>query len=162
MREFGVRAGVQGAGTFNDGEVVENALPAFYLGLFRDQSIFMSGFVSLTPGIEYMQNGYWTDSENLRRIHYIALPLALRLHFGPFHAQFGYSANVRIGERLLINAEDSLNNSNRSKTLDIPIQAGVGVKIYNFSLEGRFHYGFMDVNQGNQNAYLQLGVALSF
>jgi hypothetical protein len=45
---------------------------------------------------------------------------------------------------------------------DLPLHFGAGVKFTDILLEARFHYGFLDVNQGNRNAYLQVGLAYSF
>jgi hypothetical protein len=161
-REFGLRAGVMAAETTNNGEMVEDLIPGFYGGLFIGRPVGSTFFTSFISGVEYLQNGYWTDDQNFRRLHYVGVPLAFRFHFGPFHLQPGVSANFKMAERLVEEGEDQLTDENRSSWFDLPIMMGAGVKIINVTIEARFHYGILDVNQGNRNHSLQVGLAYSF
>jgi hypothetical protein len=161
-REFGIRAGIQGAWTYNQEGLVEDGINFMYGGVFLGRPLGSTFFASVISGLEYHQNGYYTDADNLRRLHYLGLPLAIRLHFGPWHLQPGISANFKVYEQLFIGGEDVLNQDNRSSFFDLPLQIGAGVRIIDVILEARFHYGWLDIYQGNKNAYLQLGAAYSF
>ena len=161
-REMGLRAGLMAAETFNSGEIVEDVIPALYAGLFVGRPVGSTFFTSFISGVEYLQNGHWTDDQNFRRLHYVSIPLAFRFHFGPFHLQPGVSANFKIAERLMVQGEDQLTAENRSSWFDLPIMVGAGVRISNVIIEARFHFGVLDVNQGNRNHSLQMGLAYPF
>jgi hypothetical protein len=168
-REFGIRAGLLGAGTYNNGEQVEDFLGGIYGGVFLGRPVGSTFFISWITGLDYFQNGYWNDDQNFRRLHYLGVPMALRFHFGPFHLQPGVSLNFKVAEKLLVDGEEILNyesNSYRfdikSSWFDLPIMLGAGVRIMDVILETRFYIGWMDINQGNTNIHLHLGLAYSF
>jgi len=161
-REFGIRAGIQSAVTYNQEGLVEDGVNFLYGGVFLGRPVGSTFFASFVSGLEYHRNGYYTDANNLRRLHYLGLPLAIRFHFGPWHLQPGISANFKLYEQLFIGGADALSQETKSSFFDLPLQFGAGVRIIDVILEARFHYGWLDVNQGNKNAYLQLGAAYSF
>jgi len=161
-REFGIRAGLMAAETTNGGEMVEDVIPGIYGGVFVGRPVGSTFFTSFISGFEYLQNGYWTDEENFRRLHVVGVPMAFRFHFGPWYLQPGVSVNFKMAEKLLVDGEDILTSDNRSSWFDLPVLLGAGVKIVNVAIEARFHYGILDVNQGNRNHSLQLGLAYSF
>jgi hypothetical protein len=161
-REFGLRAGVMGALTYNGGEMVEDALASLYGGFYVGRPLGSTFFPSWISGLEYTQYGYMTDDQNFRRLHYLGVPLAVRLHFGPWHLQTGVSANFKFYERWVDNGDDILYLGNRSFWFDLPIQLGGGVKISDVIIEARFHFGWLDVFEGNKNNALQLGLAYVF
>ena len=103
-----------------------------------------------------------TDDRNFRKLHYAGIPLAIRIHFGPWHLQSGVSANFKFYERWVVNDQDILHKNNRSLWFDLPLQLAGGVKIMDVIIEARIHFGLLDVYEGNRNNYLQLGLAYSF
>ena len=168
-REFGIRAGLLGAGTYNGGEQVDDFMGGLYGGVFVGRPVGNTFFTSWITGLDYFQNGYWTDDQNYRRLHYLGVPVAFRFHFGPFHLQPGVSLNFKVAEKLLVDGEEVLNQGAilngsdlKSSWFDLPILLGAGVRIMDVILETRFYIGVMDINQGNKNMHLQLGLAYSF
>jgi hypothetical protein len=161
-REFGLRAGIMSAETTNGGEMVEGFIPGFYGGAYLGRPLGSTFFTSFITGVEYLQNGYLTDAQNYRRLHYLGIPLAFRFHFGPWHLQPGVSANFKISERLMAEGENILTSDNRSSWFDLPFEVAAGVKIIDVTIETRIHFGWLDVNNGNRNQSLQLGLAYTF
>ena len=51
----------------------------------------------------------------------------------------------------------------KSNVFDMPLQVGLGVKILMLSLEARYNWGLLDLNdEGAKNQYFQLGLAVFF
>jgi hypothetical protein len=168
-REFGIRAGVLGAQTYNRGDMVEGGLNSLYGGLFVGRPLGSTFFISFISGVDYFQNGYRADDQNYRKLHYVGVPAAVRFHFGPFHLQPGVSFNLKVAERLVVDGEEVLNggtssywSDTKSSWFDLPIMLGAGVRLMDVIVETRIYLGWMDINQGNKNIHLQLGLAYSF
>jgi hypothetical protein len=168
-REFGIRAGVLAAQTYNQGDMVQGGLNSLYGGMFVGRPLGSTFFASFVSGADYFQNGYRADDQNYRKLHYVGVPAALRFHFGPFHLQPGISLNFKVAERLLVDGEEVLNGGSNStwgdansSWFDLPILLGAGVRLMDVIAEARFYIGWMDINQGNRNMHLQLGLAYSF
>ncbi len=161
-REFGLTAGLMAAQTLNQGEQVEDFLPGVYGGFFVGRPVGSTFFTSFISGLEYIQNGYMTDDQNFRKLHYFHVPLAFRFHFGPWHLQTGAGANFKFYERWLVNGSEMLHLNNRSLWIDLPIQLGAGVRIMDVIVEAKFLIGLLDVYEGNRNSSFQLGLAYSF
>ncbi len=152
-KDFGIRAGWQSATTFNDGDKVQGAQNSLYVGVFRVRPIG-GKVLSWVGGLEYSQQGHKDNDRNFRKIHYISLPASLRLKIGPAHALGGANVNFRVAEKVEVDGEDIDNNSN---FLDIALHLGAGFNFGRLGVEARYHWGLMDVNDGNRNKYLQLG-----
>ena len=161
-QEAGIRMGWQEAMTYNKGEIVGEGLKNFYIGLSHIRNLGRSKILSLYSGLEFTQNGYKADDSNYRKINYIGLPIALRVKLGPLFAQAGYNANIRIGEKLKVNSIDALISSTKSKWCDFPLQFGAGIKLSILTIEARYHYGIVKVNNDNKIAYFQVGAGISF
>lgn len=159
---FGIRSGFQGAYTNNNGNQIGNSLDHFYLGAYKNRKLGAGKLLMLNTGLEYMQNGHKTNDSNFRRINYLSVPVGLRAKFGPVFAQGGVNGNIKLSEKYEVNGADALNDGNKTKTFDLPIHVGVGLKVLVFEIEVRYHQGFMDVNNGNKNSYLQIGAAIEF
>jgi hypothetical protein len=161
-QDIGIRGGFQSAGTWNDGEQVDNSLGAFYVGVFKNTKFGLGSLLTLNYGLEYMQNGHQADDNNYRKIDYLSLPIGLRVKLGPIYAQGGVNGNFKIGENYLVNGTDVLNDNNKTSSFDLPAHIGLGFKLLMINIEGRYHYGLLDVNNGNRNSYLQIGAGISF
>lgn len=161
-REFGFRAGVLGGQSYNEEGLQEEGIATLYAGLYVGRPLGSTFFTSFITGLDYMKTGYSIDDQNFRKLFYAGIPLALRIHFGPWHLQGGVSANIKLYERWVDQGLDMLHEDNRSSPFDLPILLGAGVRITDVVLEARFYYGWMDVYEGNKNIYLQLGLAYSF
>jgi hypothetical protein len=159
---IGFRGGYQSAGTWNDGNKVDGDLTGFYVGIFKNSKFGLGELLTVNYGLEYMQNGHKNNDSNYRSIDYLSIPLALRVKLGPVYAQGGINGNFRIGEEYLVGGSDVLDDTNKTSGFDVPAHLGIGFKILMISIEGRYHYGLLDVNNGNTNRYFQLGAGISF
>ncbi len=114
----------------------------------------------LHTGVEYMQKGHRTNDDNFRRMDYVSIPIGLRAKFGPMFAQVGVNGNFKLSEKYEVNGSDALTSSNETNSFDLPAHIGLGIKILIFELQARYNQGFLDVNKGNKNSYLQIGLAI--
>jgi hypothetical protein len=159
---IGVRSGYQVAFTNNSGNRIGDGLGHFYLGAFKNNKLGIGSLLMLHTGVEYMQKGHRTDDANFRRMDYLSFPVGLRVKLGPLFAQGGLNANIKLSEKYEVNGSNALNSSNETNSFDLPAHIGLGMKVLIFTIEARYHQGFMDVNNGNKNSYLQIGAAIEF
>jgi len=157
---FGARAGYQVANTINDGNKVGGNLGHYYVGVFHKKKLGVGDLLTFNSGLEYMQNGHRTNDDNFRRINMLSIPVGLRVKLGPLFAQGGVNGNIKFSENYQVNGSDALTDANKTSSFDLPAHIGLGLKFLIFEIEARYHQGFMDVNNGNKNSYLQLGVAI--
>ena len=160
--KIGVRAGWNYASMFIDNEELSGAehINSFYIGVFKEKK--MVPLLRLGSGLEYFQNGYKVTDNITREIHYISVPLYLKLKIGPVYATGGTGFNFRISEQLPGNALlDPLNNES-TEFFDMPFQLGAGLKILMFSVEARYNWGLLNTNGDASNQYLQVGFTVSF
>jgi len=161
-QQIGIRGGFQSAGTFNNGDRVDGTFGNLYVGVFKNSKFGLGSLLTLNYGLEYMQNGHQANDNNFRKIDYLSFPLGLRVKLGPVFAQGGVNGNFKIGEKYLVNGTDILDSTNKTGRFDLPAHIGLGFKLLMITIEGRYHHGLLDVNNGNRNSYLQLGAGISF
>ena len=160
--KFGIRAGWQSSnlsiGSFNN-------LNTFYLGVFKEQKIIP--FLRFGGGIEYQQSGAEFDANNLLKMHYISIPLYLKLKLGPIYALGGGAPAFKVGETWELEDKHidykDLSNLN---TFDFPVFAGIGINILILRIEARYYWGTMEIGnssitKGTKNQYFQLGLGLA-
>jgi len=166
--KFGIRAGYQAANLYNsDGLSGYGNINTFYVGFYRDFKF--APLLYLGAGMDYYQNGTVKDSDNKIALHYLSVPLYLKLKVGPFFALAGAGANFKIHEKWTIKGISETPPSEiKSNGFDLPVFAGVGLKFAFITIEARYYYGTMDVNgealsgfEGAHNTFLQLGLGLS-
>ena len=165
----GIRAGWQLSGIYEDGSLPSGygTNSGFYAGFFRDTKIIP--LLRLGTGIEYSQVGLVRDSANVdakRVLHYIAIPIDLKVKLGPVFALAGASLNFRVADVNTVN-DQKTDPVFESNVFDIPLFVGAGVKILFITIEARYHWGMLNVigsgDQFNNNSqYFQLGAAVSF
>ena len=155
QNKWGVRAGWSSATTVNDGDQVQGSLGGFYIGLQRKHRLV--GPLLLTSGLEYVQAGHRNNDNNYRRLNYLSVPVGARVGLGPVFATGGVAANFRVGEKYFESGDEIDDNSD---FFDLPVYLGAGVNILIFQVEARYSWGMMDVNDGNKNRYLQLGLSM--
>lgn len=159
---IGVRAGWNYASMFIDNEQLSGIehINSFYLGVFKEKK--MIPLLRIGSGLEYFKNGYKITDNITREMHYISVPLYLKLKIGPVYATGGTAFNFKVHEKLpgsiLL---DPLNNK-KSNVFDMPFQLGAGVKILMFSIEARYNWGMFDINNDASSQYLQVGATVSF
>lgn len=168
-KNIGVRAGWQMSGLYEDGSIPAGygTNSGFYVGFFKDTKIIP--LLKLGTGLEYGQVGVVKDSSNYnakRVLHYVAIPIDLKVKLGPVFALAGASLNFRVADVNTVN-EQKTDPIFESNVFDIPLFVGAGVKILFITIEARYHWGMLNVigsgDQFNNNSqYLQLGAAVSF
>ena len=160
--KIGIRAGWQASnlsiGNFNN-------LNTFYLGVFREQQIIP--FFHFGGGLEYQQSGAEFDAKNLLKMHYISIPLYLKLKLGPIYALGGGAPSFKVGESWEIeDIHEEYKKLAELSTFDFPVFAGLGINILVLRIEARYYWGTMEIGEGSvtagtKNQYFQLGLGLA-
>lgn len=162
-RVGGIRVGYNGASMYMDDNKypASEVLPAFYAGFFRDNKIIP--LLHFGTGLEYVQNGIQFDSDNKRKLHYVSLPIDLRIKVGPVYALGGISPSFKVAEKIIeVGTSRNPDSGDKSAVFDAPLYVGAGVKILFFTVEARYHWGLVEVYNGYYNRYFQIGAGISF
>lgn len=162
-RIAGLRAGWQNAAFYMDGSEYpgSEAYNTFYVGFWRDNQLAPLFFWG--TGAEYHQTGLQMAGMQERVLHYVSLPHYLKIKLGPVFALGGVAPKFKVAERVLVGDElVAPIEANRSEWFDVPAFAGVGVKFLFITVEARYHWGLLDVYDGYNANYFQLGAGLSF
>ncbi len=161
---FGIRGGYQVGNLFVDGDAMENNFNTFYLGVFKEVKLLP--LIRIGTGLDYLQNGTFEDSDNKINLHYLSAPLYLKLKVGPVFALAGAAANFKVGEKWTISG--SKISGFDSKSFDLPVFAGLGVKFAFLTIEARYYYGTTTINddaisvtKGAHNEFFQIGLGAS-
>ena len=152
---LGIRAGWHYA-TLVGSALEDNPNNSFYIGLYRNNEF--GGLFALHTGLEYFQNGAKLDENNYSKLHYISVPIGLRVKIGPAFALAGPALNFKVAESNRVLGQ-SIDNTDAA-FFDLPIFLGAGVKIAMFTIEARYAWGLLEVTEGVKNQYLQLGLGL--
>ena len=160
--KVGVRAGWHYAGMFIDGDALAGTdhVNTFYVGLFKEKKLLpLTRFGS---GLEYFKNGYTIDGGGDRDLHYLSVPLYLKVKVAFVYATGGTALNLKISESLPGDSQTDPLNNEKTDFFDMPLQLGLGIQILIFSVEARYHWGMFDMKYGAKNQYLQAGFTVSF
>jgi hypothetical protein len=159
----GIRAGYHAATlVLPDNDVdTTNVMGGFYVGFFRDNKV--ASILHVGTGLEYFQNGTEYSENSSRVLHTISVPVSLKVQLGPVFALGGIGANFKVSEKLVYNDTSyDLSDDQKSNWFDAPVFLGAGVKLWFLTLEARYHWGLVEVNNGYHSRYFQLGAGLSF
>ena len=112
------------------------------------------------PGLHGIQMG----GEKDRMLHYISLPNYLKFKLGPAFLLGGVAPSFKVAVKVKVGGENvNPLDANKSNWFDIPAFAGGGVKILFITVEARYHWGLVKLNDdGYMNQYFQLGAGFSF
>jgi len=147
---------------FIDGDQLSGTdrMNSFYVGLFKEKKI--ASILRFGSGLEYFKNGYNINDNLKRELHYLSVPLYLKVKVAFLYATGGTALNFRVSEKLPGNVLlDPLNNE-QTAWFDMPLQLGLGVKILMFSVEARYNWGLFDMYNDSRNQYFQAGFTVSF
>ena len=162
--QFGVRAGWHSALVTRDGAGILSTEPlnTFYVGIFKEKKL--ASVLYFGAGLEYFQNGFQSSVIDLKRkLHYISLPLYLKVKLGPVFATGGTALNFKVAENIRFKDTSLDPLTEKSRIFDLPLHVGLGVKIFMISIEARYNWGMINLNElGTKNQYFQLGLAVSF
>ena len=159
----GIRAGYHAATlVLPDSDVdTTNVLGGFYAGFFRDNKV--ASILHVGTGLEYFKNGTEYSENSSRVLHTISVPVSLKVQLGPVFALGGIGANFKVSEKLVYNDTSyDLSDDQKSNWFDAPVFLGAGVKLWFLTVEARYHWGLLEVNNGYHSRYFQLGAGLSF
>lgn len=162
----GIRAGWQYSSfSYNNTPDTSNALGAFYVGIFNEKKI--APLLRFGTGLEYFQTGSNSSMSTKYVKHELSIPLYLKVKLGPIFVLGGAAANFTLAQKYSVNDETlDVPDSFKTKAFNVPLYAGLGVKIWIFSIEARYHMGMLDISKFEtyqQNSqYFQLGAAVSF
>lgn len=162
-QKIGVRAGYQMSNWYKDGSQLSGTDPlsSFYVGLFKVKKIVPA--VHFGIGLEYFQNGFTAANSYKRVLHYISIPVYMEAKLGPVFALGGIGANFKVSEKITLNGTTaSASSEEKSKPMDVPVFLGAGFKILMITIEARYHWGLVKINDGASNQYFQVGAGVSF
>ncbi len=154
----GIRAGYQNSFFKIDGDkAFEDPYNNFYVGFFKSNNIVP--MLKWNSGIEYFQVGGKTDNAELK-LHYLSVPLSLKLKLGPVYALGGVNGAVKLGGSS--DFGEGLEASDFS-TIDAAAHLGVGFKFLMLGVEARYHWGLVNQTDADlRSEYLQVGAVLFF
>jgi hypothetical protein len=162
--KFGIRAGYQMASFHVDGSMLENTsnLNSFYLGVFKEKDLIP--LLDLGYGLDFMQNGTQYASANKYVINYLSVPLYLKAKIGPIYGLTGLAANFKLSDKVTNEYNTTTPSEYLAKNFDLPLFIGGGFNILIFSIEARYNWGMIPINDVSDatNHYLQVGATIHF
>lgn len=160
-RVGGIRVGYHSSQFNLSGDAYGEPMQSFYAGLFRDTKVLP--LLHFGTGLEYYKNGVRIDSDNMRELHYLTIPLNLKLKLGPIFALGGFSPSFKVAERVTEDGfKEKPTDAQKAEWFDIPLFLGAGVEIWFLTIEARYHWGMMEVVDGYKSQSFQIGAGISF
>ncbi len=158
--------GIRGGFHMSDlvGEDDLDTRSGFYFGYYRNW--FKIPLLSVSGGLEVNTAGAKADDVDSEfRLTYLTLPINGRLKLGPFYADLGIDAAVKVNEKFLIGGEEfEIIDENEGETFDVLAHVGAGFKFLFLGVEARYRYALTEVyaNNGYRNTGLQVGLITFF
>lgn len=155
---IGFHAGWQSAKWKSGKNFVGGPLNAFYGGIFFSGGS-KNGGAQLS--LNYMQCGYSVkggDTPGYRKVHYLQIPLDLKLRIGPASLLGGGYVSNLMADRFVVNGARTETAS--AKFFDLGVHTGLSVEAGNFGIEARRYFGFTGLLEHNDyhNRFFQLGL----
>ncbi len=162
--KIGVRAGYQMASFHVNGSMMENTsnLNSFYLGVFKEKDLIP--MLDLGYGLDFMQNGTQYASANKYVINYLSVPVYVKAKIGPVYGLTGLAANFKLSDKVTNEYNTTTPSDYLAKNFDMPLFIGGGFNILIFSIEARYNWGMIPINDVShaKNHYLQVGATVHF
>ena len=164
-----IRAGWQVSNFYDDDfSTTGTELHAFYVGFNAEKDLVP--LLKFGSGIEYLQNGYTgkvLTEEFSYRSHVISIPLYLKLKLGPVFALGGAGMNFNVAQNYKVGGSKiDIPDNLQINVFDVPVFAGVGLKIAMFTIEARYNWGLINAAKSDaftyKAQYFQLGGGISF
>ena len=162
--KLGIRFGSQTSNIHNGSSRYADNLSTFYIGVVRTRRIVP--LLKYATGIEYFQSGTKVNNENAAHLHYISLPVNLRLKLGPVVMLGGIAPSFKIVEKWEVAGEKITPSSDlKANWFDAPVFIGGGFKFLMLSIEARYYWGttnlYETVSDGTyKNRYFQIGLGI--
>jgi len=131
---------------------------SFYVGFFNDQRIIPMLYFS--SGLDYYQSGSKENDGNKLVLHYLSVPLALKLKIGPVHGIGGIHGAVKVSSKLTVLGQSS--SAKDFGSFDAGAFLGAGIQILFIAAEIKYNWGLVDIYNGYKNNFMQVGLTLSF
>lgn len=155
----GIRGGYINSTLKRGGEgLFDKNYESFYVGVFHDNNIIP--LLDLGTGLDYYQSGSQLDDNNKVVLHYLSVPISLKLKIGPLHVFGGVHGAVKVGSTETVMGQSS--TAEGYNTFDAGGFAGLGIKLFFIGAEAKYTWGFVDVKDGYKNNFLQAGLTLWF
>jgi hypothetical protein len=144
---------------YKDGNTLyDDPYNSFYVGFYGNRRLGSTKLLQLNTALIYYQNGSKKDDNNKLRLHYLNIPISLKVQLGPVYGFGGVNGAVKLGgEYYVLGVKGDVKDFN---TWDAGLHAGVGVKILIIGVEAKYNWGLVDVKNGYKAQYLQLGILL--
>jgi hypothetical protein len=131
---------------------------SFYVGFFNDQKLIPMLYIY--TALDYYQTGSRYDDNNKLILHYISIPIGLKLKVGPVQAFGGVHGAVRVSSKLTVLGESV--KTEGFSTFDSGAFVGAGLHIAFIGVEGKYTWGLSSVKNGYKNNFWQIGLTLGF
>lgn len=157
----GIRGGWQYSNLYKDGHsLFDDPLNSFYVGVFANKKFLKTKILQLNTALTYYQVGSKTNDNNRLNLHYLNLPVSLKVKIGPVYAFGGLNGAVKFGgESYVLGIKNDVKDFS---TFDAGVFLGAGVKILFFGFEAKYDLGLIDVSGGYKTQYLQVGFLVYF
>lgn len=160
-RPNGFRIGYQNSTYGNSDGKVDDNLDRGYVGFMR--KIGKRNLFHLETGLEYMIAGAQLENDAQVQLHYLTLPLQGVVKIGPIVGLAGVNGNFRIAENYKLGDQEvDRSGDDKSKGFDVAVDAGLGFNILFMTIEARYYWGLIEVEDGWYNRYLQAGLKFHF
>lgn len=131
---------------------------SFYVGMFNDQKLIPMLYIY--TALDYYQTGSKYNDNNKLILHYISIPLGLKLKIGPVQAFGGVHGAVKVSSTYNLLAQPI--SSEKFSTFDAGTFIGLGLSIAFIGAEVKYTKGLVDINRGYKNNFWQVGLTLWF
>ena len=136
----------------------DDGYQSFYVGLFNDTKIIP--LLYFYTALDYYQTGKKLNDNNKLILHYISIPLALKLKVGPAQAFGGLHGAVKVSSRLTLLGQST--PAKEVNTFDAGFFVGAGLKILFIGAEAKYNWGLVDIEGGYKNNFWQVGLTIWF
>lgn len=154
----GIRAGYQNSYLKLDGDKFGSANDGFYIGFFKSNNIIP--LLKWDTGLEYYQIGSKSKLGDIK-LHYLNIPLSLRLKLGPVYGLAGVNGALKLGGSSDFEAIGA--GVSDFSTLDAGTHVGLGFKFLMLGVEARYNWGLVNQTDNDyRTEYLQVGAVLFF
>lgn len=131
---------------------------SFYVGMFNDQELIPMLYIY--TALDYYQTGSKYNDDNKLVLHYISIPVGLKLKIGPVQAFGGIHGAVKVSTAYTLLGQPV--SSEKFSTFDAGTFIGLGLNIAFIGAEVKYTKGLVDINSGYKNNFWQGGLTLWF
>ena len=159
QKNRGLRAGwIESEITKGNEGYFDKRYRSFYVGFYNNQRIIP--MLYLYTALDYYQTGSRYDDNNKLVLHYISIPLGLKLRIGPVRGFGGFHGAIRVSSSYTFLGESK--KLEGLSTFDSGFFLGAGLHIAFIGVEGKYTWGLSNVKNDYKNNFWQVGLTLGF